>query len=157
MALITVTGVSLGYEGKAIVSELDFEVNQGDYLCIVGENGSGKSTLTNVVQFMYQPEDGDILFDGLSVKEINIGWLRSQIGVVMQENYLFDSSIRDNIAVNRPNAKMDEVIQAAKLAGVSTVTLRKDARQGYIPFTVSEKGRMKFLGKQLIHYINNVI
>ena len=47
--------------------------------------------------------------------------------------------------------------EAAKLAGVSTVTLRKDARQGYIPFTVREKGRMKFLGKQLIHYINNVI
>ena len=47
--------------------------------------------------------------------------------------------------------------EAAKLAGVSTVTLRKDAGQGYIPFTVSEKGRMKFLGKQLIHYINNVI
>lgn len=47
--------------------------------------------------------------------------------------------------------------EAAKLAGVSTVTLRKDARQGYIQFTVSEKGRMKFLGKQLIHHINNVI
>ena len=47
--------------------------------------------------------------------------------------------------------------EAAKLAGVSTVTLRKDARQGYIQFTVSEKGRMKFLGRQLIHYINNVI
>ena len=120
-----------------VLNGINLKIEPGQNIGIVGRSGSGKSTLTNVVQFMYQPEDGDILFDGLSVKEINIGWLRSQIGVVMQENYLFDSSIRDNIAVNRPNAKMDEVIQAAKLAGANDFIL--ELKDGY-DTKVGERG-----------------
>ena len=120
-----------------VLNGINLKIEPGQKIGIVGRSGSGKSTLTNVVQFMYQPEDGDILFDGLSVKEINIGWLRSQIGVVMQENYLFDSSIRDNIAVNRPNAKMDEVIQAAKLAGANDFIL--ELKDGY-DTKVGERG-----------------
>lgn len=120
-----------------VLNGINLKIESGQKIGIVGRSGSGKSTLTNVVQFMYQPEDGDILFDGLSVKEINIGWLRSQIGVVMQENYLFDSSIRDNIAVNRPNAKMDEVIQAAKLAGANDFIL--ELKDGY-DTKVGERG-----------------
>ena len=67
-----------------VLNGINLKIEPGQKIGIVGRSGSGKSTLTNVVQFMYQPEDGDILFDGLSVEEINIGWLRSQIGVVMQ-------------------------------------------------------------------------
>ena len=120
-----------------VLNGINLKIESGQKIGIVGRSGSGKSTLTNVVQFMYQPEDGDILFDGLSATEINIGWLRSQIGVVMQENYLFDSSIRDNIAVNRPNAKMDEVIAAAKMAGAHEFIL--ELKEGY-DTKVGERG-----------------
>lgn len=112
-----------------VLKGINMNVNPGEKVGIVGRSGSGKSTIANVVQYMYQPEDGEIIFDGLSVKEINIAWLRSQIGVVMQESYLFDSSIRDNIAMNRPNATMDEVIQAAKLAGAHEFIL--ELKEGY--------------------------
>ena len=120
-----------------VLNGINLKIEPGQKIGIVGRSGSGKSTLTNVVQFMYQPEEGDILFDGLTVREINIGWLRSQIGVVMQENYLFDSSIRDNIAVNKPNAKMDEVIAAAKMAGAHEFIL--ELKEGY-DTKVGERG-----------------
>ncbi len=80
MALIKVSGVSLGYEGKAIVSDLDFEVNKGDYLCIVGENGSGKSTLMKTLLGQKNVVSGKIEFgDGLKQKEI--GYLPQQTPV----------------------------------------------------------------------------
>ena len=120
-----------------VLKDINLEIQPGEKIGIVGRSGSGKSTLTNVVQFMYQPESGDILFDGLSIKEINIAWLRSQIGVVMQENYLFDSSIRDNIAISRPDASMTEIINAAKIAGAHEFIL--ELQDGY-DTKVGERG-----------------
>ena len=120
-----------------VLKDINLEIQPGEKVGIVGRSGSGKSTLTNVVQFMYQPESGDILFDGLSIKEINIAWLRSQIGVVMQENYLFDSSIRDNIAISRPDASMTEIINAAKIAGAHEFIL--ELQDGY-DTKVGERG-----------------
>ena len=112
-----------------VLKGINLTVEPGQKIGIVGRSGSGKSTLTNIVQFLYQPEDGDIIFDGESIKNINISWLRSQIGVVMQENYLFDSSVRDNIVVSRPNASMDEVINAAKMSGAHEFIL--ELKDGY--------------------------
>lgn len=120
-----------------VLKDINLEIRPGEKIGIVGRSGSGKSTLTNVVQFMYQPESGDILFDGLSIKEINIAWLRSQIGVVMQENYLFDSSIRDNIAISRPDASMTEIINAARIAGAHEFIL--ELQDGY-DTKVGERG-----------------
>lgn len=120
-----------------VLKDINLEIQPGEKIGIVGRSGSGKSTLTNVVQFMYQPESGDILFDGLSIKEINIAWLRSQIGVVMQENYLFDSSIRDNIAISRPDASMTEIINAARIAGAHEFIL--ELQDGY-DTKVGERG-----------------
>lgn len=120
-----------------VLKGINLTVQPGEKVGIVGRSGSGKSTLTNVVQFLHQPESGDILFDGLSVQEINLQWLRSQIGVVMQENYLFDSSIRDNIAINRPDAAMEEVIAAARTAGAHEFIL--ELKDGY-DTKVGERG-----------------
>ena len=120
-----------------VLKGINLTVEPGQKIGIVGRSGSGKSTLTNIVQFLYQPEDGDIIFDGESIKNINISWLRSQIGVVMQENYLFDSSVRDNIVVSRPNASMDEVINAAKMSGAHEFIL--ELKDGY-DTKVGERG-----------------
>lgn len=122
---------------ELVLNHVDLTINPGEKVGIVGRSGSGKSTLANVVQYLYRPEGGEIFFDGQPVKELNISWLRSQIGVVMQENYLFDSSVRDNIVVNRPDAPMDEVIRVAKLAGANDFIL--ELKEGY-DTKVGERG-----------------
>ena len=89
------------------------------------------------MQNLYIPEAGNITVGGVNTKEANLGWLRNQIGVVMQENYLFNSSVRDNIAVSRPTATMDEIIRAARLAGAHDFIL--ELKEGY-DTKVGERG-----------------
>jgi subfamily B ATP-binding cassette protein HlyB/CyaB len=88
---------------------------------IVGRSGSGKSTLTKLLQRLYLPEQGRITIDGHDLALSDPAWLRRQIGVVLQENVLFNRSIRDNIALTDPGASLDRVIQVAKLAGIHEV------------------------------------
>lgn len=120
-----------------VLKNINLEIKPGEKIGIVGRSGSGKSTLTNLVQNLYQAESGTITIDGLPIKEANLTWLRSNIGVVMQENYLFNRSVRDNIAINRPDASMDEVIAAAKLAGANDFIL--ELKEGY-DTKVGERG-----------------
>jgi len=120
-----------------VLKHINLEVKAGEKIGIVGRSGSGKSTLTNIVQKLYMPESGTVTIDGLNLMEADLAWLRSQIGVVMQENYLFNSSVRDNIAVSRPNASMEEVIQAAKMAGAHDFIL--ELKEGY-DTKVGERG-----------------
>ncbi len=120
-----------------VLKNVSLEVQAGQKIGIVGRSGSGKSTLTNIVQKLYLPESGTVAIDGLDLKEVDLSWLRSQIGVVMQENYLFNSSVRDNIAVSRPDASMEQVIQAAKLAGAHDFIL--ELKEGY-DTKVGERG-----------------
>lgn len=120
-----------------VLENISLSVAPGEKLGIVGRSGSGKSTLTNLVQNLYLPESGRIAIDGIGTTEANLGWLRSQIGVVMQENYLFNSSVRDNIAVSKPTASMDEIIRAARLAGAHDFIL--ELKEGY-DTKVGERG-----------------
>ena len=120
-----------------VLEGINLKINPGEKLGIVGRSGSGKSTLTNLVQNLYIPESGTITVGGVNTREANLGWLRDQIGVVMQENYLFNSSVRDNIAVSRPTATMDEIIRAARLAGAHDFIL--ELKEGY-DTKVGERG-----------------
>ena len=120
-----------------VLKNVNLQIAPGEKLGIVGRSGSGKSTLTNLVQNLYIPESGAITVGGINTREANLGWLRSQIGVVMQENYLFNSSVRDNIAVSRPTATMDEIIRAARLAGAHEFIL--ELKEGY-DTKVGERG-----------------
>lgn len=96
---------------------VSLRVRPGEMLGIVGRSGSGKSTLTKLVQRLYQPEQGRVLIDGVDISTIDASSLRRQIGVVLQENVLFNRSIRDNIALNDPGVPLQQVIRAAELAG----------------------------------------
>ena len=100
-----------------VIQKLCLEIDPGTTVGIVGKSGSGKSTLAKLVQRLYLPEQGRILLDGQDIALLDPAWLRRQIGVVLQENYLFHRSIRDNIALADPSMHMDRVIEAAKLAG----------------------------------------
>lgn len=104
-------------ETEATIKNMSFRIEPGMRIGIVGRSGSGKSTITKLVERLYLPADGKVLIDGEDALEIDPEWLRKRIGVVLQENFLFSGSIRDNIAFAKPAASIDEVIRAAKLAG----------------------------------------
>lgn len=102
---------------EPVLKQVSLAIASGQRIGIVGRSGSGKSTMTKLLQGLYVPEAGKVLLDGKDIREYEPLWLRQQIGVVLQENYLFSGSVRDNIAMTRPSANMDEVIAVAKKAG----------------------------------------
>ena len=104
-------------DGQEILKQLSVKIPAGEVVGIVGRSGSGKSTLTKLVQRLYVPENGRVLIDGNDLSLADPAWLRRQIGVVLQENLLFNRSIRDNIALTDPGMPLERVIHAAKLAG----------------------------------------
>ena len=89
----------------------------GEIIGIVGPSGSGKSTLTKLIQRFYIPHDGQVFVDGQDIAQVDPSWLRSNIGVVLQENLLFNRSIHDNIALVNPAMSREAVIRMASLAG----------------------------------------
>ena len=100
-----------------VLHELSLTVEVGQVVGIVGQSGSGKSTIAKLVQRLYVPETGRILVDGVDLALIDPSWLRRQVGVVLQENVLFNCSVRDNIALADATMPFDAVVKAAKLAG----------------------------------------
>jgi subfamily B ATP-binding cassette protein HlyB/CyaB len=136
---ITLDGVVFRYrpDGPEVLKGIDLDVQAGEVIGIVGRSGSGKSTLTKLVQRLYVPERGRVLVDGMDLALAQASSLRRQIGVVLQENVLFNRSIRDNIALSDPGAPLEAVIQAAKLAGAHEFIL--ELPEGY-DTTVGEHG-----------------
>lgn len=112
-----------------ILSDVSLDISPGEVIGIVGRSGSGKSTLTKLVQRLYVPERGRVLIDGHDLALADPAWLRRQLGVVLQENFLFNRSVRENIALSDPGIALDGVIQAAKLAGAHDFIL--DLPEGY--------------------------
>lgn len=100
-----------------VLRRINLNVPAGQIVGIVGPSGSGKSTLTKLVQRMYVPESGRVLVDGVDLAMVDTSWLRRQVGVVLQENLLFNRSIRENIALADPGMPMERVVEAAKMAG----------------------------------------
>ena len=104
-------------DAAEVIRNLSLGIAAGEVVGIVGRSGSGKSTLTKLVQRLYLPERGRVLVDGMDIALADASSLRRQIGVVLQENVLFNRSIRDNIALSDPAAPLPLVMQAAQLAG----------------------------------------
>ncbi len=103
--------------GAEVIKKMNFKVKPGQKIGFVGPSGSGKSTVTKLIQRLYVPECGKILVDGIDISSVDTSWLRRQIGVVLQENFLFSKSIRENIALTNPAISLEKVMDAAKLAG----------------------------------------
>ncbi len=104
-------------DSQAAVRRLSFTVEPGQVVGIVGRSGSGKSTIAKLLQCLYRPEQGRILVDGVDLVQVDPAWLRRRLGVVLHENFLFNGSVRDNIAMTDPGLSMEQVIQVATLAG----------------------------------------
>jgi subfamily B ATP-binding cassette protein HlyB/CyaB len=116
-------------DGSEVLRKVSFSVAPGKVIGIVGRSGSGKSTIAKLVQRLYVPERGRILVDGVDLAQVDPAWLRRQVGVVLQENFLFNRSVRDNIALADPGLAMEQVMQAAKLAGAHEFIL--ELAEGY--------------------------
>lgn len=136
---ITFEHVSFRYriDGPEVLHDVSFSVQPGQVVGVVGSSGSGKSTIAKLIQRLYVPESGRVLIDGVDLAMVDLAWLRRQTGVVLQENVLFNSSIRENIALSDPTAPMERIIAAAELAGAHDFIL--ELPEGY-DTVVGERG-----------------
>ena len=109
--------VSFSYDDRhPVLKGIDFEVQPGKVVALLGAPGSGKSTVVDLIPRFYDVRSGRITIDGMDVRDVTLESLRRNIGIVQQDNFLFTTSIRDNIAYGRPHATMDEIVEAAKVA-----------------------------------------
>jgi len=129
---------------SAALDNVTFRIPAGTIFGIMGRSGSGKTTVTRLLQGLHVPQEGLIKIDGHDLREIDLDHLRSSIGVVLQENFLFHGTIRENIAAARPNATLEEVIRAARLAGADEFVERLP--RGFD--TVLEEGSSNLSGGQ---------
>jgi len=123
--------------GPEVLKDVTLHIPRGQMLGVVGASGSGKSTIAKLIQRLYVPESGRVLVDGIDLGVVDVAWLRRQIGVVLQENVLFNRSIRDNIAFSDPALPMNRIIAAAELAGAHDFIL--ELPHGY-DTVVGERG-----------------
>jgi subfamily B ATP-binding cassette protein HlyB/CyaB len=124
-------------DGQQVLHDVSFDVPAGQVVGIVGPSGSGKSTFAKLVQRLYVPESGRVLVDGMDLAMADPAWLRRQIGVVLQENVLFNRSVRENIALADPAMPMERIVAAARLAGAHEFIL--ELTEGY-DTVVGERG-----------------
>jgi ATP-binding cassette subfamily B protein len=135
---ISLQNVSFAYEpDKEVLHSVDFKVNPGETVAVVGRTGAGKSSLASLITRLYETHDGEVLIDGHNVNSVKQESLRSQIGVVPQDPFLFSGTIEDNIRYGRPGASDAEVVEAAKTAGVHNSIMRLE--RGY-DTVVGERG-----------------
>jgi ATP-binding cassette subfamily B multidrug efflux pump len=117
---VSFDNVSFKYEtsDELVLKNFTLDVKPGETVAILGATGSGKSTLINLIPRFYDPTSGAIKIDGIDIKTIKLESLRQQIGIVLQDTFLFSASLKDNIAYGRTNATMDEIINAAKASNI---------------------------------------
>ena len=118
-------GVDFSYvEGERVLKNVSFEVPAGCVVALVGSSGSGKSTLAALAMSFLEPDQGRVLVDGVDLREVQLASYRSQLGLVLQDDFLFDGTIRENLLFARPDASGEEVVAAAERAYVSEFSAR---------------------------------
>lgn len=135
---IAFENVSFGYEdGKQILKNINFKVMAGQTVALLGPTGSGKSTLVHLLPRLYDCQDGTVAIDGIDVKAMDKKWLRQNVGIVLQEPFLYSKTVKENIGLPKPGAAEDELFEAARIASIHDVLLGFD--KGYDTL-VGEKG-----------------
>ncbi len=135
---VTFDNVTFGYDGiRQVIRGMSFDVDAGEMIGLVGASGGGKSTIANLVARFYDPIGGEVRIDGVDVRELDSGHFRRQIGMVLQDPYLFHGSILDNIRYGVPEADIEEVVDAARAANAHDFVCRLE--HGYDTI-VGERG-----------------
>lgn len=135
---ITVRDAGFRYGNRAVIRQLNLDIQPGQMIGLVGHSGSGKSTLVNLICRFYDLTDGSIELDGVDIRQLQVADYRRQIGLVLQEPFLFFGTIADNIAYGKPDASREEVVAAARAAHAHEFILRMP--QGYDSL-VGERGQ----------------
>ncbi|WP_462414884.1 ABC transporter ATP-binding protein [Eisenbergiella tayi] len=143
---ITFKHVSFEYpdDHTPVLADIDLTIKPGEKVALVGPSGGGKTTLCNLLPRFYDPTEGEILLDDQNIEKVTLQSLRSNVGVVQQDVYLFSGSVYENIAYGKPGASKEEVIKAAKLAGAHDFI--QELKDGYETY-VGERG-VKLSGGQ---------
>ncbi len=137
--------VSFGYlDGTPVLKDISFSCKAGETIALVGATGAGKTTITQLIPRFYEPDSGEILIDGHNIKDLTLKCLRSNIAPVLQDTFLFNGSVAENISYAKPNAKMEEIVSSATKAQINDEIL--DMPQGY-ESKVGERG-LKLSGGQ---------
>ncbi len=129
--------VSFSYGRKKVLNDINFQVEAGQTIALLGSTGSGKSTIISLVPRFYDPSEGRVLVDGTDVRKVTLHSLRSQIGIVMQDTTLFAGTIRENITFGNEQASEEEIIRAARAAQAHEFIIQ--SAQGY-DTRVGERG-----------------
>ncbi len=154
---IDIDHVSFGYDdGAEVLSNINIHIKPGEFIGIVGHSGVGKSTLINLIMRMYDVEDGSIKIDGTDIRDIPQETLRSQMGVVLQETFLFSGTVYQNIAYAKSDASRDEIIATAKLAGCHDFIMKLpdgyNTKVGEKGYTLSGGERQRLaIARALLH------
>lgn len=154
---IDIDNISFGYDDSTdVLKDISAHIKPGEMIGIVGKSGVGKSTLINLVMRMYDVHEGSIKIDGVDIRDISQNSLRSQIGVVLQETFLFSGSIYDNIAYAKPGATHDEIITASKIAGAHQFIMKLpeayNTKVGERGYTLSGGERQRVsIARALLH------
>ena len=148
--------VSFSYkDGVPVLKGVSFSLKEGESLAIVGRTGSGKTTIINLINRMYQHQSGAILLDGIPVEAYTLESLRSSIGVVLQDVFLFSGSVIDNVTLRNPAISKEEVREAARLIGIDEFIL---SLPGGYDYQVMERGATLSLGqRQLLSFLRALL
>jgi len=148
--------VSFGYDPTILVlKNISFTIKRNEKLAIVGQTGAGKSTIINLLARFYDPSEGRILIDGREIREIPLASLRSLISIVLQDSFLFQVSIKDNIKFAKPDASDDEVIEAAKSIGAHDFIMKLPGDYDYV--IQEESSNISIGQRQLISFARTLI
>src|SRR5690606_7646079 len=130
--------VSFAYvNDKYVLKDISFSIEPGETVAIVGHTGSGKTTIINLLNRLYEINKGGIRVDGVDIRDYDLAYLRSQIGVVLQDVFLFSGSVLDNITLRNPEISREKVEQAARLIGMHDFIMQLPGGYNY---NVMERG-----------------
>lgn len=140
---------------RLILSDVNFLIKPGETIALVGPTGAGKTTIVNLISRFYEATEGKILIDGHEIKEVTLNSLRSQMGIMTQDNFLFSGTIRDNIRYGRLDAREEEIIEAAKAVSAHEFIMKLN--EGY-DTVISERGAGLSIGqRQLLAFARTMV
>ena len=118
MAVLEVKNIKKSFGGLAVLKDVSFSLEPGKSIAIVGPSGAGKSTIVSLIPRLYDVLGGSVCVDGIDVRQLDLSWLRKNIGIVTQDTYLFNGSLRDNLLYAKPDASEEELIEVCKKANI---------------------------------------